>query len=96
MRSQLRAKAVAKNRPSVRTTLVPDSISTVSAFNRARLVRLYSQSIPFCGRALNLELGVIADRLHHLTDRIDDDVRSVYDGEMPTLPRNDLLAVFRE
>ncbi len=32
-----------------------------------------------------LKLGVVADRLHDLTDRIDDNIKPVNDDEMPTL-----------
>ena len=43
-----------------------------------------------------LKLGIFAHRLHHLTDRIDDNIGPVYDDEMPALLRNDLLAVLRK
>ena len=52
------------------------------------MTRLYSSTV--------LELRVIADRLHYLTDGIDDNVRPINDDEMAALLRNDLLAVLRK
>src|SRR5271154_311817 len=66
-----------------------------SALNSLEIYSRESQNLEsFAG--VDSELGVLADGLHHLTDRIYNNVWPVNDNEVPALLRNDLLAVLRQ